>query len=131
MLRLLRPPALPSAALWLRRSSCRITYKDKDGNEQTVKAKEGDNLLDLAHANDIDLEGACGGAIACSTCHLVVEPKFFAMLPPPSEEELDMLDLAAGLTKTSRLGCQVIVKKELDGMAVTLPSETADARGVV
>ena len=77
-----------------------MIYKDSNGNSQRTKGKEGDNLLDLAHANDIELEGACGGALACSTCHLIVAPEFFTKLPVPEEEELDMLDLAAGLTKT-------------------------------
>lgn len=110
--------------------TCSIIFKDKDGNKQKVAARIGDNLLDIAHKNEIELEGACGGALACSTCHLIVDKKYFDMLPAPVEEELDMLDLAAGLTKTSRLGCQVIVKKELAGMGVTLPAETSDVRGI-
>lgn len=86
--------------------------------------------------------GACGGALACSTCHLIVDPKFYKLLPKPSEEELDMLDLAAGLTKTyvmrvcdtdtrSRLGCQIIACKELENLVVTLPGETSDVRNIL
>eukprot|EP00047_Mylnosiga_fluctuans_P020096 m.88797 g.88797 ORF g.88797 m.88797 type:complete len:131 (-) comp8384_c0_seq1:150-542(-) len=111
------------------RSVYKVTYKDTKGNQQVVIGKEGDNLLDLAHENNIELEGACGGALACSTCHLIVDPEFHNKLPPPEEEELDMLDLAAGLTKTSRLGCQIILRPGLENIAVTLPSETSDARG--
>ena len=82
------------------------------------------SLLEVAHNNGIDLEGACEGSLACSTCHIVVEKSFFDSLPEPSEEEEDMLDLAFGLTHTSRLGCQIIVDEKLDGMKVTIPSGT-------
>ena len=82
------------------------------------------SLLEVAHNNGIDLEGACEGSLACSTCHIVVEKSFFDSLPEPSEEEEDMLDLAFGLTHTSRLGCQIIIDEKLDGMKVTIPSGT-------
>ena len=78
----------------------------------------------MAHNNGINLEGACEGSLACSTCHIIVEKKFFDNLPEPSEEEEDMLDLAWGLTHTSRLGCQIIIDEKLDGMKVTIPSGT-------
>ncbi|OLL26353.1 Adrenodoxin, mitochondrial [Neolecta irregularis DAH-3] len=68
--------------------------------------------------------GACEGSIACSTCHVIVQPEFYEKLPEPTEEEEDMLDLAFGLTETSRLGCQVIMKKDIDGLVVKLPSAT-------
>ncbi|KNC96226.1 adrenodoxin [Spizellomyces punctatus DAOM BR117] len=101
-----------------------VNYITPDGEKVTVYAKEGDNLLDIAHANDIDLEGACEGSLACSTCHVIVEDKYYDQLEEPSDEENDMLDLAFGLTETSRLGCQVIMSKELDGITVRLPSAT-------
>jgi ferredoxin len=75
------------------------------------------------------LECACGGNAACSTCHVVVDPEYFLRLPPPDETELDMLDLAAGLTDTSRLGCQIVFQKNLDGMKVTVPSESNNLFG--
>lgn len=78
----------------------------------------------LAHENDIDLEGACEGSLACSTCHLILEPEYYNKLEEPSDEENDMLDLAFGLTETSRLGCQVKLAPELDGMTVVIPSAT-------
>jgi ferredoxin len=97
----------------------------KDGTKKTVKGKIGTNLLELAHKNNIDLEGACEGSLACSTCHvIVVDEKFYKMLPEPTDEENDMLDLAFGLTNTSRLGCQVKLTKELDGLTVQLPAAT-------
>ncbi|TPX65871.1 hypothetical protein SpCBS45565_g04908 [Spizellomyces sp. 'palustris'] len=101
-----------------------VNYITPDGEKVTVYANEGDNLLDIAHANDIDLEGACEGSLACSTCHVIVEDKYYDQLEEPSDEENDMLDLAFGLTETSRLGCQVIMSKELDGITVRLPSAT-------
>ena len=82
------------------------------------------SILEVAHNNGINLEGACEGSLACSTCHIIVEKKFFDNLPEPSEEEEDMLDLAWGLTHTSRLGCQIIINEKLDGMKVTIPSGT-------
>lgn len=72
----------------------------KDGTEQSVRGKIGQNLLDLAHKKDIDLEGACEGSLACSTCHVILEPQSYNKLPEPSDEENDMLDLAFGLTST-------------------------------
>ena len=101
-----------------------MTFIDRDGNELTVDAPLGDTILDIAHANDVDIEGACEGCMACSTCHVVVDPDWYKKLPSPSEDEEDMLDLAFGLTRTSRLGCQIEITEELDGLRVRLPSET-------
>ena len=102
----------------------KITFIEPDGKEKVVEAEHGLSLLEVAHNNGIDFEGACEGSLACSTCHIVVEKSFFDSLPEPSEEEEDMLDLAFGLTHTSRLGCQIIVDEKLDGMKVTIPSGT-------
>ena len=92
--------------------------------EKTVEALVGLSILEVAHQNDIDLEGACEGSLACATCHVVLEEKIYNSLPAPEEAEEDMLDLAFGLTRTSRLGCQIILTQELDGMRVILPSAT-------
>lgn len=78
----------------------------------------------LAHDNDIDLEGACEGSLACSTCHVILPAEAYARLGEPSDEEGDMLDLAFGLTETSRLGCQVKLGPELEGAIIRLPSAT-------
>ncbi len=102
----------------------KMTFIDRDGNELTVEAPLGNTILDIAHANDIDIEGACEGCMACSTCHVVVEPDWYKKLAAPSEDEEDMLDLVFGLTCTSRLGCQIEITKEMDGLRVQLPSET-------
>lgn len=101
----------------------RMTFIDRDGKEQTVEAPVGETILGVAHANNVDIEGACEGAMACSTCHVVVDPEWYKRLPPPSEDEEDMLDLAFGLTRTSRLGCQVTITEALDGLRVRLPSD--------
>ncbi|OAA72605.1 2Fe-2S iron-sulfur cluster binding domain-containing protein [Cordyceps fumosorosea ARSEF 2679] len=86
---------------------------------------EGDNLLDIAQAHDLEMEGACGGSCACSTCHVIVtDEALFDAMPEPEDDENDMLDLAFGLTETSRLGCQVIMTKDLDGLVVKLPTMT-------
>ncbi|WFD31207.1 mitochondrial matrix iron-sulfur protein [Malassezia sp. CBS 17886] len=105
--------------------SIKIHFKDASGNDlKTVEANEGDDLLSVAHEYDIDLEGACERSIACSTCHVILEEDTYYKLDEPGDDENDMLDLAFGLTDTSRLGCQVYVKPELNDMVVRLPSAT-------
>lgn len=102
-----------------------VTFIEKDGQEHKFAVSAGDNLLDIAQANDLEMEGACGGSCACSTCHvIVVDEEYYDKMPEPEDDENDMLDLAFGLTETSRLGCQVKMTKELDGLAVKLPSMT-------
>ncbi|KAK2157512.1 hypothetical protein NP493_1855g00030 [Ridgeia piscesae] len=101
------------------------------GEKKAAKAKIGDNLLDVILENNVEVEGfgACEGTLACSTCHLVFSQDQFNKIPEkPTDEELDMLDLAFGLEDTSRLGCQVTVVKEMDGWEITVPVGTADAR---
>ena len=102
----------------------KVIFVERDGNRKEVEAPLGLSLLEVAHRNHIDLEGACEGSLACSTCHVILEDDVFDSLEEPSEDEEDMLDLAFGLTHTSRLGCQIIVTEELDGMVVTLPAAT-------
>lgn len=102
----------------------KMTFIDADGNRKEVDAPDGLSVLEIAHKNGIDLEGACEGSLACSTCHVVVEDKWFDKLDEATEEEEDMLDLAFGLTHTSRLGCQIKMSAELDGLEVTLPAGT-------
>ncbi|KAF2111286.1 2Fe-2S ferredoxin-type domain-containing protein, partial [Lophiotrema nucula] len=102
-----------------------ITFIDKEGDEHTFTVADGNNLLDIAQANDLEMEGACGGSCACSTCHVIVEDTdMYDKMDEPDDDENDMLDLAFGLTETSRLGCQVKMSKELDGLVVRLPSMT-------
>jgi 2Fe-2S ferredoxin len=101
-----------------------INFKLQDGTVRSIDAPNGISLLEVAHQNDIDLEGACEGSLACSTCHIIIEEEFFEKLPEASEDEEDMLDLAFGLTHTSRLGCQIIVGDDIDGITVALPNAT-------
>jgi ferredoxin-2, mitochondrial len=105
----------------------RITFIDKTGASHTFEVADGSNLLDIAQAHDLEMEGACGGSCACSTCHVIVEgggegvdaEEIYDRMEEPSDDENDMLDLAFGLTETSRLGCQVVMSKELDGLVVS------------
>ncbi|KAI0471718.1 ferredoxin [Xylariaceae sp. FL0804] len=102
-----------------------VTFIDKEDKEHKVAVSKGDNLLDIAQAHDLEMEGACGGSCACSTCHVIVlDQDHYDKMPEPEDDENDMLDLAFGLTETSRLGCQVVMTKELDGLRVKLPSMT-------
>ncbi len=100
----------------------KLTFIDRDGNRHEIEAPVGLSVLEIAHRNQIDLEGACEGSLACSTCHVVVDPEDYERLSEASEDEEDMLDLAFGLTATSRLGCQIIMTEELDGLRVSLPT---------
>jgi ferredoxin len=103
----------------------KITFIDKTGNAHTFEVADGANLLDIAQAYDLDVEGACGGSCACSTCHLIIQdPAMYDKMEEPTDDENDMLDLAFGLKETSRLGCQVEMSKELDGLVVQLPKAT-------
>jgi ferredoxin, 2Fe-2S len=102
----------------------RMVFIEPDGTRKEVDAPLGLSVLEIAHRNDIDIEGACEGSLACSTCHVIVDPVWFERLAEPSEDEEDMLDLAFGLTPTSRLGCQIIITEDMDGLTVTLPAET-------
>ncbi|PNS21113.1 hypothetical protein CAC42_3451 [Sphaceloma murrayae] len=102
-----------------------VTFIDKDGSSHTFEVSDGSNLLDIAQANDVEMEGACGGSCACSTCHVIVDDgDMYDKMEEPDDDENDMLDLAFGLTETSRLGCQIKMSKELDGLVVRLPSMT-------
>jgi ferredoxin len=102
-----------------------VTFVNKDGSEKTIIVPVGMSMLEAAHENDIELEGACEGSLACSTCHVIVmDVNYYNKLEEPTDEENDMLDLAFRLTETSRLGCQVIAKPELDGVRLALPAAT-------
>lgn len=118
----------PSIGMLERRYSgsakIKVTYINADGSETEAEGEEGQDIMRVAHEFDVELEGACEGSLACSTCHVILEPSVYKQLPEPTDEENDMLDLAFGLTQTSRLGCQVKLSKELEGMRVQLPSAT-------
>ncbi|MEZ5690958.1 MAG: ferredoxin family 2Fe-2S iron-sulfur cluster binding protein [Rickettsiales bacterium] len=102
----------------------KINFVYADGSEKTVEVPNGISIMEAAHRNSVPLEGACEGSLACSTCHVIVDPEWYDKLKEATEDEEDMLDLAFGLTHTSRLGCQIIMSDALDGIRVTLPSAT-------
>ena len=101
-----------------------FVFVNAEGQRFPVSAPVGQDLLTVAHDNDIDLEGACEGSLACSTCHVILPAAIYDSLPEATDEENDMLDLAFGLTEASRLGCQVRVTAGMTGMEVRLPSAT-------
>jgi len=101
-----------------------MVFIERDGTRREVDAPIGLSLLEIAHRHRIDIEGACEGSLACSTCHVIVDPEWYELLKEASEDEEDMLDLAFNLTKTSRLGCQIVMSEELDGLIVRLPTAT-------
>ena len=105
-----------------------ITFVLKDGSQKKYEVSEGDSILDIAQANNLDMEGACGGSCACSTCHVIVDPEYYDKIPEPTDDEDDMLDLAYGLTETSRLGCCINMNKDLDNIRVALPQMTRNVK---
>jgi 2Fe-2S ferredoxin len=105
----------------------KMTFIERDGTRREVEAPLGLSVLEIAHRHDIDIEGACEGSLACSTCHVIVDASWFEKLEQPTEDEEDMLDLAFDLQETSRLGCQLIMSDELDGLVVKLPAGTRNA----
>ena len=108
----------------------KVTFEPARGEPVTVEAQPGDNLLKIAQAAGMALEGTCEGQMACSTCHVLVAKEWFTILPEASEEEEDMLDLAYGVTATSRLSCQIELSEGMDGLIVRIPPEARDMSGI-
>jgi len=109
----------------------KVTFISADGEQrQEVEAQAGSILLDIAQAAGQPLEGTCEGQMACSTCHVIVAADYFAKLPRASEDEEDMLDLAAAATRTSRLACQIVLDAALDDLTVRIPSESYNMQGM-
>jgi len=106
----------------------KIEFVTSNGDAVSAHAEAGDNLLRVAQAAGLPLEGTCEGQMACSTCHVIVAGEWFDRLEEASEEEEDMLDLAAGVARTSRLSCQIDLTEEMDGLTVTIPAESYDMR---
>ena len=107
----------------------RMTFIERNGQPREVDAPLGLSVLEIAHKHGVDIEGACEGSLACSTCHVIVDESWFGKLAKPTEDEEDMLDLAFDLQETSRLGCQLIMTDALDGLVVKLPAGTRNAGG--
>ena len=102
----------------------KMTFVERDGTRREVEAALGLSVLEVAHRHGVDIEGACEGSLACSTCHVIVDPSWFPKLVEPTEDEEDMLDLAFDRQETARLGCQLIITEALDGLVVTLPASS-------
>ncbi len=104
----------------------KVTFVATQGERVIADAAPGERLLEVAQRSGMPLEGTCEGQMACSTCHVIVAPDWFARLPSATDDEEDMLDLAAGLARTSRLSCQIVLTPDLDGLEVRIPGESRD-----
>jgi 2Fe-2S ferredoxin len=107
----------------------KMVFVQRDGTRKEVDAPLGLSVLEIAHRHGVDIEGACEGSLACSTCHVIVDPAWYGKLAKATEDEEDMLDLAFDLQETSRLGCQLIMTEALDGLTVKLPAGSRNAGG--
>ena len=101
----------------------KLIFVDSEGTEKSVEAENGLSVMEVARDNDLEIEGTCGGSISCCTCHVIIDKDWFSIVGGPNPDEEDMLDLAVDLQATSRLGCQIEVNKELDGLIVNIPNE--------
>jgi len=108
----------------------KVRFVSADGSStREIDAPGGERLLDIAQADGQPLEGTCEGQMACSTCHVIVADEDFAKLPPASADEDDLLDLAAHVTRTSRLACQIMLDERWGSLTVRIPSEARDMQG--
>ncbi|XP_041954379.1 adrenodoxin-like [Alosa sapidissima] len=107
-----------------------ITFVYRDGERVEVQGRDGDTLLNVVVDHKLNIEGfgACEGTLACSTCHVILDESNYNKLGIVSDEEMDLLDLAFGLTETSRLGCQICLSNHLHGMVVRVPDSVNDIR---
>ncbi|WP_137678861.1 2Fe-2S iron-sulfur cluster-binding protein [Aurantiacibacter suaedae] len=107
----------------------KVTFITREGEKRAVEAAAGDSLLEVGQRAGMPLEGTCEGQMACSTCHVIIAREWFGRLGDASEEEEDMLDLAADVEATSRLSCQILLSEELDGLEVRIPEGSHNAQG--
>ena len=101
----------------------RLKFIKTDGSEHTLNVESGSTLMEVGRDNNMGLEGTCGGSLSCATCHVIFSAEDYALVGEPSDDEMDMLDLAFGVTQTSRLGCQIKMNDALDGLTVQVPAE--------
>jgi ferredoxin len=104
----------------------KVQFITAQGQRIEAQASAGQRLLEVAQAAGMPLEGTCEGQMACSTCHVLIAPDWFARLTPAGADEEDMLDLAAGVAATSRLSCQITITPDHDGLVVKIPGESRD-----
>lgn len=100
-----------------------VNFIKPDGSAHTISIDEGTTLMEAGRDNNMGIEGTCGGSLSCATCHVILDQDSFARVGGPSEDEMDMLDLAFGVQETSRLGCQIEISDALDGLTVRVPDE--------
>ena len=100
-----------------------IIFVKPDGSEHVIAVANGTTVMEAGRDANLGIEGTCGGCLSCATCHIIVNPEWFARTGVPSEDEADMLDLAFGLSQTSRLGCQIEMSDDLDGLKVAIPED--------
>ena len=103
-----------------------VSFVTAAGQRVSAQGAPGTRLLEVGQAAGLPLEGTCEGQMACSTCHVIVADEWFDKLAPASDDEEDMLDLAAGVTRTSRLSCQILLDDALEGLEVRVPAEAND-----
>ena len=101
----------------------KLIFIQTNGKESSIEAENGLSVMEVARDNDIGIEGTCGGSISCCTCHVIIDPEWFPIVGKPNPDEEDMLDLAVGLKPTSRLGCQIEITDELNGLRINVPEE--------
>ena len=101
----------------------KIIFVKPDRSEHTIVVENGTSVMEAGRDANLGIEGTCGGCLSCATCHIIVNPEWFAKTGLPSEDEADMLDLAFGLSQTSRLGCQIEMSDDLDGLKVAIPED--------
>ena len=101
----------------------KIIFVKPDRSEHTIVVENGTTLMEAGRDANLGIEGTCGGCLSCATCHVIVDSAWFAKTGMPSEDEADMLDLAFGLSETSRLGCQIEMSDDLDGLKVAIPED--------
>ena len=106
-----------------------VTFVTPQGEKIAAQGEPGTRLLELGQAKGMPLEGTCEGQMACSTCHVVIDAAWFDKLPAAIDDEEDMLDLAAGVTRTSRLSCQILLDDSYDGLTVRIPPESHNMQG--
>ena len=100
-----------------------VKFIKTDGSEHKLNVEKGLTLMEIGRDNNMGLEGTCGGSLSCATCHVYFSDLDFARVGSPSDDEMDMLELAFGLTPTSRLGCQITIEDNLDGLTVKVPDD--------
>ena len=100
-----------------------VNFIKPDGSAHIISVDEGTTLMEAGRDNNMGIEGTCGGSLSCATCHVIFSEEDYARVGAPSDDEMDMLDLAFGVTPTSRLGCQIRMSDELDGLTVQVPDD--------